>query len=51
MDFEPAKDTLESSLGFVHHELNDSGFKEYLKDILVRERDNGSFHEWSYSRS
>ena len=47
----PVKDTLESSLGFVHHELNDSGFKEYLKDILVRERDNSSFHEWSYSKS
>ena len=42
---------LESSLGFQLHEFSDSGFKEYLKDILVKERDNKSFPEWNYSTS
>ena len=47
----PLKDILESSLGFQLHEFSDSGFKEYLKDILVRERDNRSFLEWNDSTS
>ena len=42
---------LESSLGFALHEFSDSGFKEYLKDRLVKEKDNRSFPEWSYSTS
>ncbi|RMX56726.1 hypothetical protein pdam_00023668, partial [Pocillopora damicornis] len=47
----PLKDILESSLGFQLHEFSDSGFKEYLKDVLVRERDNRSFLEWNDSTS
>ena len=47
----PLKDILESSIGFQLHEFSDSGFKEYLKDILVRERDNRSFLEWNDSTS
>ena len=42
---------LESSLGFALHEFSDSGFKEYLKDRLVKEKDNRSFPEWNYSTS
>ena len=42
---------LESSLGFALHEFSDSGFKEYLKDILVKEKDNRSFPEWNDSTS
>ena len=47
----PLKDILESSLGFQLHEFSDSGFKEYLKDILIQERDNRSFLEWNDSTS
>ena len=42
---------LESSLGFALHEFSDSGFKEYLKDRLVKEKDNRSFPEWNDSTS
>ena len=42
---------LESSLGFALHAFSDSGFKEYLNDILVKERDSRSYPEWNYSRS
>ena len=42
---------LESSLGFQLHEFSDSGFKEYLKDILVKERDDRSFSEWNHITS
>ena len=42
---------LESSLGFALHEFSDFGFKEYLKDRLVKEKDNRSFPEWNYSTS
>ena len=42
---------LESSFGFALHEFSDSGFKEYLKDRLVKEKDNRSFPEWNYSTS
>ena len=47
----PIEGILESSLGFQLHEFSDFGFKEYLKDILVRGRDNRSFSEWNYSTS
>ena len=47
----PLKDILESSLGFQLHEFSDSGFKEYLKDILVKERDDRSFSEWNHITS
>ena len=47
----PIKGILESSLGFQLHEFGDSGFKEYLKDILIQERDNRSFLEWNDSTS
>ena len=42
---------LESSLGFAFHAFSDSGFKEHLKDILVKLGDNKSFHERSFSTS
>ena len=42
---------LESSLGFALHEFSDSGFKEYLKDRLVKEKDDRSFPEWNDSTS
>ena len=59
MDFERSSFTstltvegiLESSLGFALHEFSDSGFKEYLKDRLVKEKDNRSFPEWNDSTS
>ena len=47
----PVEGILENSLGFLFHEFSDSGFKEYLKDILVKERDNRSFSEWNDSTS
>ena len=42
---------LESSLGFAFHAFSDSGFKEHLKDILVKLGDNKSFPERSFSTS
>ena len=42
---------LESSLGFTFHAFSDSGFKEHLKDILVKLGDNKSFPERSFSTS
>ena len=42
---------LESSLGFAFHTFSDSGFKEHLKDILVKLGDNKSFPERSFSTS
>ena len=47
----PIEDILESSLGFALHAFSDSGFKEYLNDILVKERDSRSYPKWNYSRS
>ena len=47
----PVKGILESSLGFQFHKFSDSGFKEYLKDILVKERDDRSFSEWNHITS
>ena len=47
----PIEGILESSLGFALHAFSDSGFKEYLNDILVKERDSRSYPEWNYSRS
>ena len=47
----PLKGILESSLRFQLYEFSDSDFKEYLKDISVRERNNGTFPEWNYSAS
>ena len=47
----PIEGILESSLGFQLHEFSDFGFKEYFKDILVKERDSRSFPEWNYSTS
>ena len=47
----PIEGILESSLGFQLHEFSDFGFKEYLKDRLVKEKDNRSFPEWNYSTS
>ena len=47
----PIEGILESSLGFHLHEFSDFGFKEYLKDRLVKEKDNRSFPEWNYSTS
>ena len=42
---------LESSLGFAFHAFSDSGFKEHLKDILVKLGDNKSLPERSFSTS
>ena len=47
----PIEGILESSLGFQLHEFSDFGFKEYLKDRLVKEKDNRSFPEWNDSTS
>ena len=47
----PVKGILESSLGFQFHKFSDFGFKEYLKDILVKEKDDRSFSEWNHIRS
>ena len=47
----PIEGILESSLGFALHAFSDSGFKEYLNDILVKERDSRSYPKWNYSRS
>ncbi|PFX34240.1 Metabotropic glutamate receptor 4 [Stylophora pistillata] len=41
------KDILESSIAFQHHNFGNFGFKEHLKDILVKKRNNKSFSEWS----
>ena len=47
----PIEGILESSLGFQLHEFSDFGFKEYFKDLLVKERDSRTFPEWNYSTS
>ena len=47
----PVKGILESTLRFQLYEFSDSDFKEYLKDISVRERNNDTFPEWNYSAS
>ena len=47
----PVKGILESSLGFQFHKFSDSGFKEYLKEILVKERDDRNFSEWNHITS
>ena len=47
----PVKGILESSLGFQFHKFSDSGFKEYLKEILVKEKDDRSFSEWNHITS
>ena len=47
----PIEGILESSIGFALHAFSDSGFKEYLNDILVKERDSRSYPEWNYSRN
>ena len=47
----PVKGILESSLRFQLYEFSDPDFNEYLKDLSVRERNNGTFPEWNYSAS
>ena len=47
----PVKGILESSSRFQLYEFSDPDFNEYLKDLSVRERNNGTFPEWNYSAS